>query len=231
MNWTSGGQVALRTMAATTGDLYLVDADGKNFAEVAQGAPDKLYLPELSPDGQYAFYFQRQPNTVDWKLFRLDLEDGTRRLLSDEFYRQNNFLMTFSADGKRAAFLLTLREVVVVDIDGRHAHLLHPDKDVIDMTFAPDGEHLLFVEQDPAGAQSVYMTDLDGNNRNDLGIQGGYQALSDFAFSPDGTQLIFASTDIDKQSDIYLADADGSSVQRLTFSPDMDAFPIWQPGR
>ena len=231
MGWTADGQqVILRTLEASNGSLHQVDADGENFKLLAEGAKDRFFLPQLSPDGRFAFYAQRQSNTMDWTLYRLNLDDGTGRLLINESYTGREAL-AFSPDGGRAAYALTeRREVIVMDADGSNPQRLKPTEDILGMVWSPDSQRILFLGQDAAGVPDVYVTDADGQNPRDLGIKGVLPFLSDLSWSPDGAQIIFISESVKDKLDLYVMDADGKNLQRLTFNNENYLYPAWQPG-
>jgi TolB protein len=49
------------------------------------------------------------------------------------------------------------------------------------------------------------------------------------AWSPDGEQIAFAGCSECTRSHLFLMDADGSSLQQLTFGPQLDLNPSWSP--
>jgi Tol biopolymer transport system component len=232
MNWTADGrQVILRTMAASNGSLYRVDTDGKNFGLLAQGASNSLFLPLLSPDSRFAFDAIRLLDSNDWKVFRLNLADGTDHLLINENY-DGSQILAISPDGQRLAYALTQRrEVILMDADGKNLQPVATTEDILQMVWSPDNQRILFLAQDPAGVQEVYVTDADGQNRHDLVIKGTFASMSDFSWSPDGAQIGFVGTEkIKGKPDLYVMDADGENLQQLTSNPENDLYPTWQPG-
>lgn len=235
MGWSADGQqVILRSLEATNGSLYRVDADGENFGLLAEGASNSMYLPLLSTDGRFAFYALRLLDSNDWKIFRLNLEDGTDHLFINENYRGTEALAFASAGGRAAFASAERREVLVLNTDGSNIQHLATSEDILAMAWSPDGRQILFLGQDAAGVQNVYVTDGDGQHPHDLNLNASGMSLSDFSWSPDGAQISFGlERPIGKnpvQPDIYVMDADGSHVQQLTFSPESDVYPAWQPG-
>jgi TolB protein len=231
MGWSADGQqIILRTTGASNSGLYQIDSNGENFALLAEGAKDRIYLPQLSPDSRFAFYAQRQPNAVDWKIYRLNLEDGTGRPFITESYTGAEAL-AFSPDGGRAAYALNQRrEVILMNADGSHLQRLKTVEDILEMVWSPDSQQILFLERDAAGIPDVYVSDADGQNPRDLGIKGALPFLSDLSWSPDGAQIVFLSESVKDKLDLYVMDADGKNLQRLTSNSENNIYPAWQPG-
>jgi Tol biopolymer transport system component len=228
--WADDGQrVILGTMSLSSGDLYRIDADGENFELLAKGSPDKMVLSLLSPDGLFAFYAQRQSNTVDWTLNRLNLEDGSAGLFIGEGW-DGSQVLALSPDGQRAAYALPQRhELLLMNADGSDVRRLSGTDSITSVVWSPDSQQILVEARDVSGVQAVYITDADGENPRDLGLKGQFGLVGDFSWSPDGTQIVFMGMARGQKPDLYVMDADGKNVQRLTLNPGEDKFPVWQP--
>jgi TolB protein len=231
MGWSADGQqVILRTLDATNGSLYQVDVDGENLMLLAEGASNSFYLPQLSPDSRFAYYAVRLLNGNDWKIFRLNLEEGVDQLLLNEKY-DGTQVLSLSPDGQRAAYASTQgREVILMNTDGSDLKRLKTTADMVGVIWSPDSQQILFLGQDAAGVPDVYVTDANGQNPHDLHVQDAVPTLSDLTWSPDGTQIVFVSQSIGEKTDLYVMDADGKNLQRLTFNAANNIYPAWQPG-
>jgi TolB protein len=75
---------------------------------------------------------------------------------------------------------------------------------------------------------------VGGPGRRERGPAGDPAGAASFApyFHPDGRRIIFATNHPDRRSrnfDLYLIDLDGSGLERVTTSPEFDAFPMFSP--
>ena len=93
--------------------------------------------------------------------------------------------------------------------------------------WAPDSRHLIFAsEQD--GKADLYVTDLTGGNRQQIGQQDPTPSdEGGAAYSPTGDRIAFQS-DRDGDFEIYVMLADGRTAPRpLTDNPGIDQAPAW----
>jgi Tol biopolymer transport system component len=134
--------------------------------------------------------------------------------------------------------------IVNLDGTGLHQLILPPDLVVNPEntgSWSPDGQTILFearatpdsrfsiwsIHPDGSGLRELVGAPLCGGLRTDRQSAGCHWPM----WSPDGTRFVFSrtknpltSTNLD---DIFVAHANGSGLQRLTTSPENEAFPDW----
>lgn len=114
--------------------------------------------------------------------------------------------------------------------------------------FSPDGKRIVYRAHHPTGAalieyrallkaglvrpsiMEIFVMDADGKNHRQL-TRFGKASFAPF-FHNNNRQIFFASNFHDPRGrnfDIYLMADDGSRLERITWSPDFDGFPMMSP--
>lgn len=158
---------------------------------------------------------------------------------------------TFSARGDRIVFT-SMRDgdldIYTMDPDGgnvvRLTHELGYDGGAF---FSPDGSKIVYRAHHPASPEAIadyralladglirpsrlelFVMDADGSNKRQLTNNGA----ANFApfWHPSAEKVIFASNLHDPQGrdfDLYLVNLDGTGLERITYTPDFDGFPVF----
>ena len=98
--------------------------------------------------------------------------------------------------------------------------------------WSPDGSKIAFVSDRDLNME-IFVINVDGTDLVNITNNPTHDSwlfgfLNYPAWSPDSKQIAFTS-DRDGNFEIYVMQADGSKVQRLTDSPENDAFMEWSP--
>lgn len=250
--WSADGQVVAyeRPIEGTTA-IWRMNRDGSAPMPLTEGAD---ILPKWASDGSTIAFLRSTTNLAVWQVpasggVAMKLSEGSR----------NDFSPEFSPDGSRIAYASALSgdsEIWLMESDGTNpipltavGHILGTFEKIID--WAPDGNRLLFVAEQP---RDIWAIDIDGSNAANLtdGLGNVLEPewLSDgrvlfqyggalWAMNNDGTgqsMLIEAASDARvsgdrtriafvRSGDTWIADADGTNQVRIT--TDGGELPQW----
>jgi Tol biopolymer transport system component len=144
----------------------------------------------------------------------------------------SEFGMSFSADGKRLAWLQNDGnlhvKIVLEDAETGVTTDYNPGAGfaaIRNLSVAPDGGRLLFAFPEGPG-QQIFSLSSDGKTRQAITDGDSFDACP--AFSPDGKQIAFTSTRAG-DFDIWTMSADGAGATRLTTHRGLDTRPAWSP--
>lgn len=121
-----------------------------------------------------------------------------------------------------------VKRIAVMDADGSsHRFITAGEAITLTPRLAPAGDRIAYVSF-AGGRPHVRVADLS-ETPTDRPLLPGNLAMS-FAprFSPDGQRILFTLAS-NGNSDIYVAGADGAGLQRLTFTPGIDANASFSP--
>jgi len=182
------------------GGVYKIDVQDGHVSELVQFPPVQDFLMDVwwnnsvsdwSKDGKAIFYLNRG------RIFMRDLESGTEKQL----YQNNNLarLLILSPDGERlVCVILNVEEatssLLIMPVSGGEPRELcklqgsrGPGSDV---TWAPDGEYILFTEKLRKGSV-VWRISPDGGEPEKL-----WQSDKNYVnlnIHPDGQQIVFST--------------------------------------
>ncbi|MCL5773828.1 MAG: hypothetical protein M1536_05550, partial [Firmicutes bacterium] len=155
---------------------------------------------------------------------------------------RNDYLPSFSADGKKIAFTAVLaygindlyvmiNDLYVMNSDGTG---------VVDITntwvyngyprFSPVGSKIVFysTRDRDVNHDEIYTMNSDGTGVTRLTDTSGSGATNaDASFSSDGSKIIFISTRDGVLYEIYTMNADGTNQKRLTNDLTEKRYPSW----
>jgi Tol biopolymer transport system component len=159
----------------------------------------------LSPDGQTVVFTSAMDGDLEIYTIRTD-GTGLTRLTHEVGYDGGAF---FSPDGSKIVY---------------RAH--HPT----DPGEVADYQRLLGQGLIRPGLVDIWIMDADGSNKVQLTDNGA----ADFApfFHPSGEKILFSSNMHDpagRDFALYLINVDGSGLERVTYYPEFDSFPMWSP--
>ncbi|MBN1303089.1 MAG: PD40 domain-containing protein [Anaerolineales bacterium] len=212
-------------------DLYLMLPEEARLFQLTDNIGN-AFSPDLSPDGEQVVFVNR-PAEGPASIWMMDRTGENPAL----FYSGPNTIVAvnWSPDGRRLAFAMAVDqpnayEIFLLDLN---AETLSPQRlsyglDGIggSLDWSPDAEKLL-IYAGPVGNKSIYQIETASGAITQLTDDGGNNAAA--SYSPDGRQIAFNSTRNNDQADIYIMDADGSNLRRLTYHPEPDWQPRWEP--
>ena len=154
-------------------DIYVMDADGDNLQRLTNDPRDDRH-PSWSPDGKRIVFGARRDGhfetkfAVTYEIYVMDADGSNPQRLTEN--RKNDWLPSWSPDGKRIAFAsdrkgdLVNIEIYVMDADGSNLQRLTENR-IHDWfpSWSPDSERIAFVSERD-GNKEIYVMDADGGN-------------------------------------------------------------------
>jgi Tol biopolymer transport system component/DNA-binding winged helix-turn-helix (wHTH) protein len=202
------------------GQIYLMDADGRNPRNLTNNPTFNDDTPSWSPDGKrIAFQSKRRGGPSEIYVMNADGSHATPLVAGAR--------AAWSPDGKLLAYEATAdghREVFVIPSAGGDARRLTFDRDYAGSpSWSPDGSQILFTVALNHKLQLATMR-TDGTGRVMLTSDASNNRLG--VFSPDGRRIVFNS-DRDGPDSIFLMDPDGALQRRITDGKFLDDEPSW----
>lgn len=230
------------------GDIWVMDADGANQANLTNTPDAQEYDPVWSPDGGRIAFITNRINETDpdgnFEVYSM-ASDGTavtQVTMSTppnpwDFYQ--SYEPTWSPDGLQIAFTgyrqYAFPQIYTVPADGSGAETLLTDptdsasKGQPD--WSPDGTKIMFTWD--IGQQDVYVIAPDGTGQTNLTPDTIQWDERSGVWSPDGTRFAFVDNrffnHLTFNTDIFLRNADGTGEVQLTFHEAIDDDPAWAP--
>ncbi|MDT8409339.1 MAG: S9 family peptidase [Wenzhouxiangellaceae bacterium] len=237
-NWAPPPTVIDRPVFRIDGRGFLPHGQLQRFVVPASGGPARQLTdgpyPNSGPaswsaDGRsLVFSANRRDDweleSRDTELFRLDLESGDIRAITERYGPDQN--PAVSPDGKRLAWLgfddellsYANTQLYVMPIDGDQPESLTADLDrnVDQLAWSDDGRHL-YISYADQGLGIIERVDLDGRRTRVAEGLGGTTLGRPYAsgdFDADGEQLVYTHTTPSHPADLVHASAGGET--RLT---------------
>jgi Tol biopolymer transport system component len=160
--------------------LHLMDADGKNDAELSDGMSSGW-----TPDGKQLVYTQFPQQGEEFTIQLMDVTGANGRQLIGS----KSALGVFSPDGKKIAYLAeppggSQPDLYVADADGKNpVQLTRTDDLEIGAVWTSDGKHILFSRFPKGGEEAfkkseIFSTDLEGKETAQLTTNDSIDALA-----------------------------------------------------
>jgi Tol biopolymer transport system component len=191
----------------STYDIYTAKPDGSDLKRLTEA---HSYNAEatITRDGKKIVFTSTRNGDID--IYSMN-SDGTnvRQLTHELGYDGGPF---WSYDGKKIVY--------------RAEHPQKPQE-------IADYKQLLAEGKIRPGNLEIWVMDADGSNKRQVTHNGAANFAPNFApyFLPDGKRIIFASNLADPKNardfDLYLINIDGAGLERVTFYPDFDSFPMF----
>jgi uncharacterized repeat protein (TIGR01451 family) len=242
------GKIVFTSDRAGDPDVWIMDANGSNPANLTRTLPGSTHLPTdqdpvWSPDGtRIAFASDRdQFGNLDIYVMNADGTD-VERLTDDAAddvepsWSPNGNSIAFTSDRTGDAEIF----VVSTDVGDTPVNLTNSPSLDIEPAWSPDGSKIAFTtdrDSEAGGELDIHVMNADGtgtpvNLTDRPGEPGAGAQDHDAAWSPDGDDIAFtrfqnttAGTDIR----VWVMDADGTDQNALTDGATADSKPAWSP--
>jgi dipeptidyl aminopeptidase/acylaminoacyl peptidase len=237
---SANGQIAF----VREGDIWVMDADGANEANLTNTADIHEGDPDRSPDGTHiAFTSRANPDAGGFgEIYVMDADPSTDDAANlTNTLEFNEYQPSWAPSGGQLAFVREVPgeifseqpDIFVMDADGANAtNVTQTDASELYPAWSPDGAEIAFAGVRDGGWEILTM-DPNGQNEEILTGDGvdAFDAAPDW--SPDSTKLVFM-----KQSqaagccepwEIWAVNRDGSGDTNLTNHPSDDMGPSWSP--
>lgn len=180
-----------RLLIAARGELFTAPAKDGEIRNISRTPAEREISASYSPDGQNVAYLSDASGEYEVYLRAQDGKGTPRRLTEDG--RIWRFPPVWSPDGRKLAFGDQDNTLWVVEVDD--GHLTRIDRSSIgnaitEYVFSPDGAHLVYVKNDAAGIERLWVHS-EGAGARQLTF-GDFDADSP-AFDPQGRYLYFTS--------------------------------------
>jgi len=214
--------------------IYTMNSDGSNEANLTNLLSHWAYYPDWSPDGRLIVYDLLKSDLTD-EVWIMNSDGSSKRKLAESVVTSDP---QWSPDCTKIAFVKSWAddEVWVMDSSGGNQECLTcgmsgwaagPD-------WSPNGTEIVFFAFSE-GSKDIYVMNSDGTNIRRLTYCKRWEAAVSPRWSPDGNLIAFNITRTDSISytatsdDIYLMNNDGSDTLKLF--PDMEwtSGTAWSP--
>jgi Tol biopolymer transport system component len=238
-----GERIAFSVKNHSSGeDLWLVDRDGKQMAQLISCDQDVCAEPSWSPDGTRIAFSRRstqsQPeNSSRERIWIVDVDTGdTSPLFPDTSIPGNQ--PSWSPEGSRIAFFNPLSDQVgIVELSSGSTWYLPATTGIVG-NWSSDGERMFFTAEENTGnnlAVKIYEVDVFNQQYklSALNEIHGEREYSVPAWSPDGKSVIFGERCIycSPTAQIWLAENDGLQLTRITMDERYtNSSYHWDPG-
>lgn len=183
-------------------DIYTANLDGTDIKKLS-GSAGYDAEATLSPRGDRIVFTSTRDGDLDLYSMKVDGTD-VKRLTRDLGYDGGAF---FSRDGKKIVF---------------RAHHITDEKE------AEAYKRLLAEGVVKPTVMEIFVMDANGKNQKQLTSYGA-ASFAPF-FHPSGKWIVFSSNLHDPQGrdfDLYRIRVDGSGLERITYNPTFDGFPMF----
>lgn len=213
--YTGGEILFFRKQRQSSGELFLMDANGSNTRQIGQSGSRADHYPNWSPDGEWITFESYRAG--GWRVWIMKA-DGTqaRKLLKGRHgISTYEFDPSFSADGEQVIFTSN-GDIFSVNLDGTNLKNLTKTPNTYEYSpyQSPDGSKLLYVSKG-----EIYVMNLQTKRKVNISNSENTIEYAPF-WSPDGEQILYYS-DRSGSFELYLMNVDGSESRFLLDRAEM----------
>ncbi len=216
--------------------IWLVDADGKNFVNLTRDGQGHSEFPSWSPDGSQIAFHRYVPNGQG-DIYVMDANGSNKRNVTNS--STGDWWPSWHPDGDRIAFHTIEQGIpfyistINTDGSGRQEMLKSGSIFFRNPSWSPDGSRLAFQCNINSTIWEICMSNGDGSNPQHITnlAEAGRQHRA-VSWSPDGAMLAFDSnrSGQDNTYDVFVMNANGTGLTNLTNNSNSSSiFPFWSP--
>jgi Tol biopolymer transport system component len=220
--------------------VYLAYGSGTGGKELRVGSIDSKETHSLGAVGSRVEYASNHLlQVVNGVLLAQKFDPGSRKLIGTPFPVAENVEVAGSGSARfsaseegtlvfRASGIDGDRELVWMSRSGERLGSVGRRGQYWTPALSPDGTQLAVVSRDQAGAQDIWIYDLERNLGSRFTFTGS--GAHDPAWSPDGSRLAYWTREGTTSQCIYVKSIGGSGAETLLFRPDArGGLGYWSP--
>lgn len=238
--WSRDGtRLAFVSTRSGNSELWVMDANGANQAQLTFNTPGGNFTPEWSPDGSRIAFASLRTAVGHPEVWVMNA-DGTN--LQRLTFTPNNpggntwsLLPSWSPDGTRLVYASTITgstQLWVINADGTNPVQLtsgnganFPDSNA--PHWSRDGTRITFWSGFESQFGEVWVMNADGTGAQQLTTTVDPRNSDNPAWSPDGTKILFdTNRNAAPGVELWMMDADGANAHLLTTGSGQST---WQP--
>ena len=226
-----GKKLVFISMLSGKEQLFTMDADGKNIAQLTRDDADHED-PAWSPDGKkIAFVMITKERT---SIAVMNPDGSNVDLLTPK--EQNTIHPNWSADSKQLMFCTNddlappkknEAQINVVDLATRKITPLITGGINTYGSWSPDMKQIVFRKIIGEENSEIFLANADGSNLRNLTNNPFFDGWA--AWSPDGKKIAFASNRRGHGYQIFVMDADGANPRLIANTEGRGTAPRWSP--
>jgi Tol biopolymer transport system component len=227
------GKIVFQSDRSGSWQLYTIDPDGSNLAQVTQMQPtdSDLWAPSFSPDGKQIAFCYGAGGVSEIYLINAD-GTGLKQLTNDG---GSDCFPHWSPDGKQIAFFGTYAPtgaavIQIMSSDGTGPRTTFSAGewkfwDSFGGFFTPNGREIVFESQFGGLDSAVWIMNRDGTRRRRL-TEAPLEA-GPLDVSPDGTRILFVNHgNLPLPNSAFIMDLDGRHIKQLTHLDNVHEDPF-----
>ncbi len=219
MSWTPDGKIVYTTSQGGNSDIWLVNSDGANPAQLTANAQSNTE-PIVSADGKYIFFISNRTNTQN--IWRMNA-DGTN--LKQITNLPNVGSQTLAPDGKTVYFTAEtdrISQLWEISSDGGGEPKIFSQLPISNPQISPDGKFIVCLSPDKNNGRKIMMTIISVTEKEIVRQFENPSKSEDlnFSWSADGTAFSYKITQ-NGVSNIWLQSLAENAPKQITqFSTD-----------
>ena len=203
-------------------DIYMVLPSGEHRKVTNNRRKDSS--PVVSSNGRFIAFTSERVGW--WKIWKLDLSDGSFTQLTDSTSAE--YAPSWSPSGDQLAFVSSRdgdADIFVMDSDGSNLRNISNNQ-TDDASPYWHQDNRIYFSSSVDGTLQIVSVRIDGTNRQ-VHSSGSMDKLMP-QVSPVRDEVLFYG-EADGNTDIYVMSLSGDSIRRLTNDPLMDMRARWSP--